>query len=433
MKYLITYILFLFIIFSNAGIANQKSIRVTSMKELALTDFQVAEGDSVFLHIANIEELKVEKINVVLSLPWFSSITHLKLSNASIKGFLLSQFLNLFKNNDMCTLELHNIQIEGINKFLSIPFLSKLKTLKIINTPLYMTFYENLTVNGELKLKHLELVNTKLGEKQLSFFKGWNVLTQLSVLNLSGNPVENTIFTIFPFEEASQLTILKLNDCDLTIANLKSYELKMYGPEYPAIVKQISDEFYVDWQSVYFKNIQHLELQNKTKALKSINLLFKEPRFQHLNVFFNFYPEYTNNDSKNKINSEYIQLLHNYAKSDLTSSKTNCKLENLIHYNILRNSDKKNVLENLILFGDFWDEIIIRNILDENEFKQLKNIELTAVTIPQKKMEKIINDFPQYCFDVSFSKKIVRKNAYNNTEIEYDPPVWPEFTEELTQ
>jgi len=231
-----------------------------------------------------------------------------------------------------------------------------------------------------------------------------------------------------PLESASNLKVLKLNDCGLKITS--PFGSKSYTSVSPSLLKKFSKANHVNWDAKFFEKLEHLELRNKTITYASIYLMNDIERFHRLKVFYNFYPNFENNTSEQKKEKIYSKIIAKYANSKLSSTFTNYKLGNLAHYNMLLNSDKKEILENLIFAGNNWDEIIIRDILSANQFSKLKEVTLSGTKISQREAEKIVKDYPQYSFNLIFQEIAIGNK--NNTEYftEFDPPVWPEFVKE---
>ena len=415
--------MFLIILFTNHIFASSEiNLQVSSFEELVSINIE-GNDNPIHLHLVEYVAQDTDKVAQLKKIPWLNRVENITISDSELKGSYLNFFLVFFRNNNIKSLSLINSNIEENHLFNGILFSRSLNKLIIIKVNLDEIFYRYLEKTPMPNLIHLELIDLQLKKKHIKYLKKMGVLNQLEYLDLSYNNFKNSIFTLFQTETEGNIKVLKLNKCGLTANFLGSYKKK-----FPALSSKISPKSFVKWDGEFFKNLTHLEIRNKTKKINEINKLFHDPAFKDLEVFYGFYFDFPSNFSEKQIHEEQIKILKVYLSSPLQTKYYNFNFRNITEINLLLKSEKVNLLEKMILEGRNWNDIILRYYLDSWKFQSLKYISLIGTDMSQKQLSQLINDYPQYCFDVTIEVKPLKKNPNKKNGKEFDPPYWPVFS-----
>jgi len=382
----------------------QKTIVINSGDQFS--DFltkQEAEYDSITLHF---NKIKFHKKNLKKFMSWLpnwkklSSVRSVVFQEIPrVRGKLLTWILSVLPDSQLVSIKLINVK-EDFYLPNSIEF-SKLKKLSIINTDLNEDFFKNFKKANLPNLRHLELIKCDLDEDYIPLLRDSQLMDQIEYLDLSNNEFENDIFSLFPMHQPGNLKKLKLNKCDIVLDKDEDYD-----KEFLAVNRYVADTKYVvDWDSPFFKKLEHLELQNNTKDIEEIRTYLKDEKLQKLPVFFGFLLEVEKGNLTKtkrrykKKRKDYFKLISSYP---LQSIRNNYTFENSTLLNIFLESSQSKISENIILEGDRWNYLAVKALLTSNSLPALKELSIINTPMSQDEVKKLMNKFPDININAIF-------------------------------
>ncbi|GEM_PF-6510119 len=450
-KYILLLVLFLGIPGNVFQLSAQSHLPVV-IEITQLADFDTyTEVDStreIQLVFNGYPHLKQKDIFNLNRLP-FNQIRHLVLMNMKLDNKTLGYIFRMFNTNELRTLSLIHMEVKKMPPVIFKGFLQHLETVRIMNSRLHKKFYEIFTVEQCPKLTHLELINNHLGKGFVKTLRKSRLIPRLKYLDLSGNKLTNRVLSLFLTDEPGNLETLVLNNCDLTISSRE-----VYTEKFPAISRKIAmGGIAVDWNSPFFQHLTHLELENPSKSYLKTSELIGDSSFLALDIFKGFYFSTENSAIKYieylksfqnrmtttdvlfeelKQNARYQKisrsraLLFQYMLLPYRSRYTNYSISKLAELEKIYRSPQKNYLENLILRGSRWNDIIVRLVLKNCLLPNLKYIILNDVNMTQAEIYHLIHDFPQYSFEVH--RTIWMSAPKKAIQADFNPDYWPRVT-----
>ncbi len=379
----------------------QETIHINSTDGfLKLLRDKVTLYDSIDLHISNIDFSEDYEDSIYLPFKnWknLSSVRSVVLKDLEdISEEELSSFLKQIPENQLNSLKLINLQIDEEFSLQNIGGYKNLKTLSVLGTKLGKSFFINFDTNNFPKLKNLELISCDLKYSFLSPIRKSELMSQLEFLDLSMNELGNSVFSIFPQEESGKLRTLKLNRCNIVLDS---------DDKYLAVTKQLKDlKRAVNWQSPYFENLTHLEIENETDEMDEIKEYLAEEKFQNLQIFLGFLPTFEDDYSQAEKNQRWTDFIKIATSYPIESVRNNYTFTSIGVLNIFLKSRQAKVTENINLKGKRWNYVAVKTLLKQNHLPALKEIFLFETGMKQKDISNLINEFKTISFDAVLEK-----------------------------
>jgi hypothetical protein len=400
-------ILINFFIFISISAHAQNSIQINTVSQFIELENLESGIDSIDLFINNIKlESKDEKKVEASFGKWLGrqNVRRITFKNIKkIRSNILTWIIRMLPDSQLVSLKLFNVKIKGQFRLPVSHHYTSLKRISIINTIIGKAALKSFNPNNLPALKHLELINCQLDDDYIPLIEKAGLMPQLEYLDLSQNELTNAVFSLFPQERPGNLKSLLLNKCDLTLDKKEDYE-----SGFLAFNRHVAKtEFFVDWDTPFFGNLEHLEVQNKIKKLREIKASLAEEKFQDLKIFYGFLLEDNTNHSRGG-KAKYDKKLQKYIEMTTSfpfkSIRTNLDFSAPNFLNIFLKSEQAKICENINLSGDRWNYLALKTFLSSKAMPSLKEVSIINTPVNQDEAKKLIQEFAAFNFSFIMRK-----------------------------
>ncbi len=439
MKYIVLMIASLSVCFSNGyGQTEQyMNIFIEVKGDYQAEELSRTTEKPIHLHLVGENALLSKSVDKLKALPSFTQIREVSITGFKTQGKTLTQFFDKLADSNVESMELADIKVKSSKAFVPGSLISKLKSLKITNTKLNKAFYENLSKTPAPNLRRLEIVNGKLKEWFPSCLTAWGVIEQLEYLDLSNNKLDNFLLGIFPLEKPGNLKVLKLNNTELTLnnsfVNQTTYNMIIrssrinYMEAFPA-VSYFLGKWYIDWSKPFFRKLTRLEMQKPApkRDQKSIEFFYRDSTLSKIEILLG--PVYSPANKKPAlVQQQRIEFYKNIFEGDIQTRIHNFNMQTPEEMGLFLSSPMSKHTENIIFDGERWYDVTVREILRQIDMPALKTISLNDVNMTEEELYRLIQDYPQYNFDILTIKKFYLSGFLGKLKSDYSPQYWPHF------